>query len=108
MTDKTIAQLKEHADLIGVTYTSKIKKADLIALIEQREQEITSESLARGIADVQAGRVSPLTLPILPSKKGLKGLVNGKVMGTHYRGRAMGAKHYALMREAMAATQAGA
>lgn len=36
----TVAQLKEYADTIGVTYTSKIRKDDLIALIEKREAEI--------------------------------------------------------------------
>ena len=80
MAEKTVAQLKEHADLIGVTYNSKIKKADLIDLIDQREKEI----VAAGQVEIDNARTERETAKQATSK----------LMYVHYRGRAMGAKHY--------------
>lgn len=98
MTEKTVAQLKEHADLIGVTYTSKIRKADLIALIDAREQEI-----------VDAGKdAEPAQDGIGFTSEDPRDTIDGgpetnqyhpkpKLMGLHYRGRALGLKHYQAM-----------
>ena len=39
LTQKTIAELKQMADQLSLSYKSKIRKADLIALIEGAQAE---------------------------------------------------------------------
>lgn len=99
----TVAQLKDEADLIGgITYTSKTRKADLITLIEAECARVTKaagftsvEERTAEVADPKEGmsaqtRVSESTPVVKPAGE-------SNVMGLHYRGRALGAKHFQAM-----------
>jgi hypothetical protein len=131
LTTLTIPALKAEADKVGATYTSKTKKADLIAaiedarnampvdrsdlvevelpewerqLIEQGTQE-DGTVVIDDLSDVQRELLEQAQerIDTATTKRAEK---PSRVMGLHFRGRAMGAKHHALIRAAMLSSQA--
>lgn len=117
--DKTVAELKTIADQWGVKYNTKTRKADLIAAIDSAidETEGNSDSPSPDLHWQEVGHTSSgetvYTAPmgtrpdegtpwmshsaVAPKRTGERGKVKGKVMGLHYRGRALGLKHYQAM-----------
>lgn len=103
--------LTDKAAELGIEGRSKMKAGELREAIKAvlstedttPEVEQTDDSKATTLVPNRAD----MRRRGFRNNRKVKPAVTGKVMGLHYRGRALGAKHFKLMRDAQAASQGG-
>lgn len=111
VTSYTVDDLTSLARGLGLKGYSKLKKAELYALV-QTEGTKTLEA-QDGVYELEDTKPEPTT--VVPNRAALRKMgqrspkpkvtVIGKVMGLHHKGRALGLKHYQAMGLAIGRTE---